>query len=157
MELSQRLKRVLVWAAIVLGAMIAVGLLVRVLYPSDWRPVEAEVRSSQVVESGGRSAEWVVRLATTHEVAGQRYDASVDISRDRTPAGAEAEAVNWPPGRKLILHFNADDPASVSLAADGGREATIVLAVSLTPLFVGLVGLIGTLVRRRLATRAGAR
>lgn len=155
----KRAKLVLLWTAIVFGSMLFAGWAVKALYPDDWRPVEAVARSTHlklVNVSRGNDA-WALMVEAAYEVAGRPFEATAAVFRDRERSVTEAEVEKWPAGRTFTLYFDADNPESVSLYPDGGREAVIVAAVLLTPLVVGLVALIVFLVRRMRANALAPR
>ncbi len=145
----RRLKTTLAWLAYIVGSMVLVGLAVNALYPDDWQATEATVQSAEVADGGGRSPEAVVRVRASYEVSGLPQEAYVVVFRDRHSSAAAAEADNWRAGRTLTLYVNQANPGSVSLSADGGREATTVLAVLATPIVAFVVGLIFVVMRRR--------
>ncbi len=145
-----RFRQVLRWLAILVAPMILVGWTVSALYPADWRPVEATVGASRIESVRYGTLQWALRADAAYEVAGRRYETTKDAFRHTDRALVEAEAANWPPGRKMTLYYDAANPGSTSLVADGGREATVVTAVLLTPLAVFLSGFIAFLHRGRL-------
>ncbi|HRN84548.1 MAG TPA: DUF3592 domain-containing protein [Hyphomicrobium sp.] len=145
----KRLKTTLAWLGYIVGSMLLVGLAVNALYPADWRETEATVQSAEVADGGGRSPEAVVRVRASYEVSGRPHEASVVVFRDRHRSAAAAEADNWRAGRTLTLYVNQANPGSVSLSADGGRQAMTVVAVLATPLVAFIVGLAAVVMRRR--------
>lgn len=145
----QNLRPVLLSVAVIVGAMLIVGMTVSVLYPEDWRAVEATVRSSRVADVSSRSPDWVLRVDVGFEVSRHSYEATTSIFRDPERSVTEAEASKWPAGRTFTLYSDASHPERVSLAPDGGRQATVVTAVILTPLVVLIAGFIVFLFRRK--------
>lgn len=153
---SNRLQMVLLAVATVVGSMLIVALIVSNVYPDDWRPVEATVQASHIQRTRPGTPQWSLMVVSTYDVSSRRYETTKDVFRNPDLSVTEAEASQWPPGRTLTLYFNANNPESVSLDPDGGREATTVAAVILTPLVVFIVGFIVLLVRRRRATDMSA-
>lgn len=149
--LSNRVRRVLLWVAILFAPMVLVGWTVSALYPADWRPVEATVGASRIQSVRYGTLEWALRVDTTYEVAGRRYETTKDALRNKDRAVVEAEAGNWPAGRTMPFYYDAANPGSTSLVADGGRGATVATAMLLTPLAVFLVGFVVFLLRGRLS------
>jgi hypothetical protein len=145
----QNLRPVWLSVAVIAGAMFMVGVAVNALYPDDWRAVEATVRSSRVADVSSRSPDWVLRVDVTFEVSGRSYQATTSVFRDPERSVSEAEASKWPVGRRFTLYSDASHPQRVSLAGDGGRQATVVTAVILTPLVVLTTGFIVFLFRRK--------
>ncbi len=143
------LRRLLLSAAIIAGAMFFVGIAVSALYPDDWRAVEATVRSSRVEDVSSRSPDWVLRVDAAFEISGRSYQATISAFRDPERSVTEAEAGKWPAGRTFRLYSDANHPERVSLAPDGGRQATVVTAVILTPLVVLIIGFVVFLFRRK--------
>jgi hypothetical protein len=146
--MSKDLRRILLSAAIIVGAMFAVGLTVSSIYPDDWRAVEASVQSSRVIDVSSRTSSWALEVNAGFEISGRRHEGRVDVFRDPERSVTEAEASKWPAGRAFTLYSDANNPESVSLAPDGGRRATVVTAVILTPLVVLTIGFVVFLFRR---------
>lgn len=151
---TRRVRLVVLSLAIVLGAMLLVGVSVAALYPNDWRPIEATVKSSRIESVRYGVPQWAIRTDATYSVAGGTYEATVDAFRNTDRAVVEAEMPNWQPGRNFTLHYDETDPRSVSTAADGGREATVVTSVLLTPLAVMLSYFLALLLNGKLGRRA---
>ena len=149
MSVASKSRRILLLsAATIAGAMLAVGIAVSYLYPDDWRAVEASVQSSRVMDASSRTPSWALQVNAGFEISGRRHEGSVDVFRDPERSVAEAEASKWPAGRTFTLYSDANNPESVSLAPDGGRRATVVTAVILTPLVVLTIGFVVFLFRR---------
>lgn len=143
------LRRILLSVAVIAGAMFIVGIAVNALYPDDWRAVEATVRSSRVADVSSRSPDWVLRVDVTFAVSGRSYQATTSVFRDPERSVTEVAASKWPAGRTFTLYSDANNPQRVSLAPDGGRQATVVTAVILTPLVVLITGFIVFLFRQK--------
>lgn len=129
--------------------MLLVGLAVHVAYPNDWRPVEAIVKSARIESVRVGTLQWVLRADASYGVDGRTFETTADVARDTDRAVLETEIANWHSGRKTTLYYDAGNPRSVSTIADGGREATVVTAVMLTPLAVSFAALLGYVLRGR--------
>jgi hypothetical protein len=145
---SDRVRRALKWAAIIVGPMLAMGWAVGSWYPNDWRPIEASVQSSRIESVRYGNLQWALMVEAAYEVSGRPYATRRDVFHDVDYDVVEAEARNWPPGRSFRLYVDAKNPESASLVPDGGREATIVTAVLLTPMLVGLAVFVLMILRR---------
>lgn len=145
---SDRVRRALKWPAIVAGSMLAVGWAVGSCYPHDWQPTDANVLSTGIESVRYGNLQWALMVEAAYEVSGRSYATRRDVFHDVDRDVVEAEARNWPPGRSFRLYVNAKNPGSASLVPDGGREATVVTAVLLTPMLVGLVAF-GLMILRR--------
>ena len=145
----RRLKAALTWTAFILGSMILVGSIVNSLYPDDWRPTEATVINATVTVAGGRHPSSAVRVRARYDVSGHPHETGFNVFNNYNQSAAEAELRNWPAGRTFTIYFNQNNPASASLTADGGRQATTALAVLATPLIAVFVGLTVIVMRRR--------
>ncbi len=143
-----RLKFVLLALAVVAGAMLVVGSAVALLYPDDWRRVEATVQGAHIESTRPGTPQWALRVDSTYEVDGKTYETASDVFHDPEYSVAEAQIGKWPPGRSLTLYFDAENPHSVSLVPDGGREAMTVMAVVLTPLVVIIIAFCVLLARQ---------
>jgi len=129
---SDRVRRALKWPAIVVGSMLAMGWAVGALYPNDWRPIEASVQSTRIESVRYGNLQWALMVEAAYEVSGQSYATRRDVFHDVDYDAVEAEGRNWPPGRSFRLYVDAKNPGSASLVPDGGREATVVTAVTAT-------------------------
>lgn len=114
------------------------------------------MQASHIERTRPGTLQWSLLVDATYEVSGRRYATTVDVFHDSEIAVTEAQAKEWPAGRTLTLFYNANNPRSMSLVADGGREATAVTAAILTPLVVLLIGFVVFLVRRVRASNLGA-
>jgi Protein of unknown function (DUF3592) len=143
-----RLSRVLLAVAVLGGLMLIVGFAVSLLYPDDWRPVAATVRASHIESTRPGTVQWTLMVDAAYVVDGRAYETNSDVFRDSDRAVTEAEAGKWPAGRTFMLYVDTDNPRSVSLVPDGGREAATVTAVILTPLLVIMIGFVVLLARQ---------
>jgi hypothetical protein len=100
------------------------------------------------MDASSRTPSWALQIVASFEISGRRHEGRVDVFRDPERSVTEAEASKWPAGRTFTLYSNANNPESVSLAPDGGRQAAVVTAVILTPLVVLTIGFVVFLFRR---------
>jgi Protein of unknown function (DUF3592) len=149
-----RLRLVLLALAVVIGGMLVVGSAVALLYPDEWRRVEATVQGAHIESTRPGTLQWALRVDSTYEVDGKTYETASDVFHDSEYSVTETQLGKWPAGRKFTLYYEAGNPKSASLIADGGREATTVMAVLLTPLALIVIAF-SVLLARRL--RANAR
>ena len=143
-----RLRFVLLALAVAVGAMLVVGCAVALLYPDDWRRVEATVQGAHIKSTRPGTLQWALRVDSTYEVDGQTYETTSDVFHNSEFSVTEAQIGKWPAGRKFTLYYEAGNPKSASLVADGGREATTVMAVVLTPLTLIIIAFSVLLARR---------
>ena len=154
--LSQNARRILRWVGVALGSMLAVGLVVNALYPSAWRPIEATVAASRIESVRYGNLQWALMVDAAYEVAGHRYETTKDVFHHTDHAVVATEAESWQPGRKFTLFYDAGNPGSSALEADGGREATVATAVLLTPLALMLASFAVFILRGRLGRTSRA-
>jgi hypothetical protein len=146
--MASTFKNGLTGVAIVVGLMIIFGTAVQLFYPSDWHPVEATVQGAHIERTRPGTLQWSFMVDATYEVANQVYETTQDVFHDSDRPVAEAQRADWPVGRKFTLYVDADHPKNTSRVPDGGRDATTVVAVILTPLLLIVLGFVLILVRQ---------
>lgn len=138
---KQHKRFLLMMSAIVPLSMLTVFILVLEYYPEHWQPVEAEIQTSKIVSTRPGTLQWSLMANVSYLVDGKTYTRKrLEVFRDSEQDVTVKEQASWPAGRKLQIYYNPFAPQSVSLVADGGREAFAVMAAILTPL--GLVFLL---------------
>jgi hypothetical protein len=152
MRFVGRVRRVLKWTAIATAPLLAVGSAVGALYPDDWRPIDATVQSTRIESVRYGNLQWALIVDAAYDFSGRSYATRRDVFHDTEYDVVDAEARNWPPGRSFRLYVDANNPGSSSLVPDGGRQATIVTAVLLTTMLLGLLAFILAIARGRRAT-----
>ena len=137
-----------VFLAIASAALItlAMGVAVHLLYPSDWRAVEATVQRVYIKSTRPGTPQWSLFVDARYDVAGESHVTAKDIFRNPSRDVTAAEQANWPPGSKLTIYYDAGDPASTSLVPDGGRQALVATTVILTPLALSILFFIAAII-----------
>ena len=144
----RRLKQIGLVVVVLLGSMIAMGVIVSAIFPSDWQPVQATVQSTHIESVRNGVPEWAVRADLAYEVSGETYETWQDVFTNTDREVSVAELENWPQGRELTLYVNTASPTATSLYPDGGQEGAVVAAVILTPALVGLIWFVAFLISR---------
>lgn len=129
--------------AIVPFSMLTVFILVLEFYPEHWHPVEAEIQTTKIVSTRPGTPQWSLMAHVLYVVDGKAFKHErLEVFRDAERDVTSKEQTSWPAGRKLQIFYNPYAPRSVSMVADGGREAFAVMAAVLTPLVIVFILLI---------------
>jgi hypothetical protein len=150
------MKMRLVWIAvgIILG-MFSAASLAEIVYPDDWRPVEATVLATDIRSTRPGTPQWSLMADVGYDVAGRHYERKgLEIFRDADFDVTDAERRNWPSGRTLTVYYRVSGPHDISRWADGGRQAVIVLSALAVPVMAALGFFILSLARARARSRA---
>lgn len=145
----------LVWTAVAtfVGMLCAAGL-AAIVYPDDWRPVEATVLATDIRSTRPGTPQWSLEADIAYEVEGRRFEREgLEVFRDPDYDVTDAERRDWPAGRTLTVHYRASDPGEVSIWEDGGRQAAIVVSALLVPVVAALAFLLVSVARARARAR----
>ena len=134
----------------VIALMLLAAASVDVLFPADWRSVDATVTAARIEEVRPGTVQWAVLVDVRYAVDGRNYEGhGIDMARNAERAVTEAALADWPVGRTVRLYYDAAAPERVSRWADGGRQAMAVVAAMMVPVLLALGFFVGALVRRR--------
>lgn len=153
MPITTTLKPWLIAVGAIIGAVLAMMITfitVLEVYHDNWVPTEAKVITTEIVSSREGTLTWSLMANISYIVATERHDKSeFKILHKDLREQTVAEQAEWPSGKTFTIYVNSDDPDSVSLSPDGGREALAVFLAILTPLFLAAVGFPVYLIARR--------
>lgn len=141
----------------VIALMLVAAVSVDVMFPADWRAVDATVTAARIEQVRPGTVQWAVLVDVRYSVDGRDYEGhGIDMARNAERAVTEAALADWPAGRTVRLYYDAAVPERVSRWADGGRQALAVLAALMVPVLLALGFFVAALVRRRRAVEGEA-
>lgn len=130
-------------------AMMTVFIFVLELANKDWKSVDAIVQSTNIKSIRPGTLAWGLIVNFTYEVDGRQYNhTGLNVFHDTDWNVTNKEQQNWPEGRTFTLYYNPQNPASISLASDGGAQRMAVLAAIFSPMIMVIIGFVILLVRR---------
>lgn len=150
--MDPRHRRFLILGALALPlAMLVVFVIVISTGHKEWVAVDAQVVATEIEpQRDGGPPEWALIARVSYSVNDTVYSQGThDLFSDEEWDVVSKEQQQWPLGTHLTVFHHPENPASSSLARDGGRQAMAVVAALMTPMVLVVFTLLIFFLRKR--------
>ena len=162
-----QLHSVLGWGFLLVGMVISLFMCVTLFdkYAAwDWPKAQAQITSSTLYKSTGRSTRWCIQLRYRYTVGGREFTGRrqatswlSNVSCDRSHAVMQARFAHQQPGDPITVRYRPGQPGRVVVYADGISPAEwffVALAIALVAGGIGTLRAAARLRREALAHAA---